>query len=278
MSLGDGALELARGARRLLGRAKRALLAPPPDPAVAALERRIAASRPYFESLRNRYAGRRGFVIGNGPSLRVEDLDRLGGEITIASNKIFLAYPQTGWRPTLYTIADPLVWEKLRATLGEHQPVVIVPSYLDAEAVHGTRVETFRDLGNAADTGDTSGIPFSNDATRGLYGGYTVTFENLQLAAHMGLNPIYLIGCDHYYAGESNVVKDSAVTTGTERNHFLPGYRVPGEVVNPAPIAEMTQSYRYARAYADRHGIQIYNATRGGYLEVFPRVAIDSLL
>ena len=32
-----------------------------------------------------------------------------------------------------------------------------------------------------------------------------------------------------------------------------------------------------AKKYADEHDIKIYNATRGGKLEVFPRVDFDSL-
>ena len=35
--------------------------------------------------------------------------------------------------------------------------------------------------------------------------------------------------------------------------------------------------YQKAKQYADAHGIKIYNATRGGKLEVFPRVDFDSL-
>ena len=36
-------------------------------------------------------------------------------------------------------------------------------------------------------------------------------------------------------------------------------------------------AYKKAKEYADKHGIKIYNATRGGALEVFPRVNFDDL-
>lgn len=39
----------------------------------------------------------------------------------------------------------------------------------------------------------------------------------------------------------------------------------------------MSLAYKAARKYADAHGIKIYNATRGGKLEVFERVDFDSL-
>jgi len=47
-------------------------------------------SRRYWASVKGRYAGRRGFVIGNGPSLKAADLELLRDEVCIASNKIYL--------------------------------------------------------------------------------------------------------------------------------------------------------------------------------------------
>ena len=37
------------------------------------------------------------------------------------------------------------------------------------------------------------------------------------------------------------------------------------------------KGYKSARKYADTHHVHIYNATRGGYLEIFDRVNFDSL-
>lgn len=36
--------------------------------------------------------------------------------------------------------------------------------------------------------------------------------------------------------------------------------------------------YQLLKQYADKHGIRIYNATRGGNLEIFPRVALEDVL
>lgn len=61
------------------------------------------------------HRGRRCFIVGNGPSLRIEDLDRLQGELTFASNRIFLAFEQTEWRPSYYTMCDAVVGQENRA-------------------------------------------------------------------------------------------------------------------------------------------------------------------
>ena len=43
-------------------------------------------------------------------------------------------------------------------------------------------------------------------------------------------------------------------------------------------IEEVTLAYMSARNYAKEHGVKILNATRGGKLEVFPRVNFDKLM
>ena len=45
-----------------------------------------------MKSYVNCHAGKRAFVIGNGPSLRDTDLHKLAGEVTFGSNRIYL-YP-----------------------------------------------------------------------------------------------------------------------------------------------------------------------------------------
>ena len=61
--------------------------------------------------LRNRYPGRRCFIIANGPSLAQMDLTCLKSEITIGSNGLFLIFDTLGFLPTFYTVQDYLVAE-----------------------------------------------------------------------------------------------------------------------------------------------------------------------
>ena len=41
---------------------------------------------------------------------------------------------------------------------------------------------------------------------------------------------------------------------------------------------EMLPQYEIANTYALEHGFHIYNATRGGQLEAFPRVDLDEVM
>ncbi|MFL2938571.1 MAG: hypothetical protein ACJZ7A_05680 [Opitutales bacterium] len=64
-----------------------------------------------WEKLKNQRNSTRIFIIGNGPSLKVRDLDLLHkhDELSFAFNKIYLAFEQTKYRPTYYMVEDILV-------------------------------------------------------------------------------------------------------------------------------------------------------------------------
>lgn len=240
----------------------------------------VEYDKQYFAALKNKYKGRAGFVVGNGPSLQIADLDKLKQQITIASNKIFLAFKETDWRPTFYTMADPLEFEKYGRELINFVEQVHIPHYLDWHK-SSTATRVFRSLGLSNDgTNKVSKFydtEFSDDLSIGAFSGYTVTMENLQLAVHIGLNPIFLIGCDHNYAQPVNVNKDEPIVT-LGNNHFIKGYHKNDEKVYPAMIDLMERSYKQAKYYSDKSGIKIYNATRGGKLEIFDRITYEEAL
>lgn len=232
----------------------------------------IGRSNIFWKENRNKYKGYRGFVIGNGPSLKINDLDFLQNEVTIASNKIYLAFEKTEWRPSFHTMCDRLLWGKLRNEIYKYIDNIIIPH----KFFGGNKVNNiyFKDLGLF----QFHDIGFSSDILDGVFSGDTITYMNLQIAVHLGLNPIYLIGCDHYYLGESNIANHySSIRHSDFNNHFIKNYRVKGEKVNPASIDMMTNAFKNAKTFCEKNNIKIFNATNGGHLKVFPRVDYYSL-
>src|ERR1700677_2831169 len=67
----------------------------------------INANNRRLRRLANCHQGRVGFLIGNGPSVQTEDLERLRGQVTFCCNRFYLAYPKTSFRPTYTVSADP---------------------------------------------------------------------------------------------------------------------------------------------------------------------------
>ena len=117
---------------------------------------------------------------------------------------------------------------------------------------------------------------FSCDPRRGLACGYTVTFVALQWAFYMGFEKIYLLGVDFNYPG-LKYLPNGTVELPPEGTHFLPGYGRPGEIFWAPKLAESLQAYAIAKSVFEDNGRQIFNATRGGKLEIFPRTDFDTL-
>ena len=144
--------------------------------------------------LKNRHAGKRAFIIGNGPSLKVADLQRLKQEITFASNKIYLSFEQTDWRPTYYCVMDRLVAQNNREVIQRLEFPKYISDDLRPWINDGPDVVWLRELWNngVVDPENSEYSPtaegcFSTNAFYGVEAGYTVTFSQLQLAYYMGI-------------------------------------------------------------------------------------------
>ena len=228
-----------------------------------------------LERLRDRYRGKRCFVMGNGPSLRKTDVTLLRNEVTIASNGIFLLFDEMGYKPTFLTVEDRLVAED-RAT--------------ELSSIGGTQKIFARDLRYCLKPDEWTlyvnfareyeGFPkFSGMLDRVAYWGGTVSVLNLQLAYHLGCSPIYLIGFDHSYAVPAGV-KDSPIITseGGDPNHFHPDYFGKGYRWHDPQIGRMEAGFRACQSFLESREVEVYNATVGGKLEIFHRVDFESIV
>lgn len=224
-------------------------------------------------SWRNEYAGRRCFIIGNGPSLRRTDVRLLKDEITIGSNALFLLFEESEFRPSFLTVEDPLVAQdrarELNALKGIQKLFPLDLSRFLVRDEYTTYIRFVRLY---------SEFPkFSDHLDRVTYWGGTVTYLNLQLAHHLGCNPIYLIGCDHSYVVPSNLNSHVITSQADDVNHFHPSYFGKGYRWHDPRVDRMEAAYRHAREYLALRGVNVFNATDGGALEVFDRVRFDSL-
>jgi hypothetical protein len=234
-------------------------------------------NRRQLRKLRDKYSGRRCFVLGNGPSLRKTDVRRLKDEVTIASNGIFLLFDYMGYVPTFYTIEDVLVAEDRAA---EANKIKGTTKVFPHDVQHWLRPDKHTVYINFLRV--YSGFPkFSDTFEDIVYFGGTVTFLNLQLAYHIGCREVYLIGFDHHYEVPSQTEATIAGNTITSHredvNHFHPDYFGPGYRWHDPKVERMERAYHEAKQFFEAQGGIIHNATSGGKLEVFPRVDFDSL-
>ncbi len=233
-----------------------------------------AANTRKLRALRGRYRGRRGVVIGNGPSLKIDDLDRLSADVTFASNKIFLAFDQVAWRPTFYMCSDILVAKNNRDAINNLTLDKVFGNSIKAEFAERTDIIWLDEL-------STPDQRFSEDCSECVYGGFSVVYFQLQLAFHLGIREVYLIGVDFNFdvpkpSGEVSIHGEVIVSEG-ERNHFHKDYRKPGETWTMPRLDKQLEAFMCANEAFDRNGGRVYNASRFTKLEVFPRIPFDEV-
>lgn len=236
-----------------------------------------------LEKFKNLHEGGRCFIIGNGPSLTLDDLNLIKNEDAMAANKIFQLYEKTTWRPKYYFADDPYVIRTAFPTKESYKAVVA-----ESEAAFtSTRRKMFEyrddaDMRNVfyfKTVNDLSaGHPsFSEDCSKEVFTSYSITYTMLQLAAYMGYKEIYLLGIDHNYSKEKNI-NGEIIENKSVKNHAQYMDDNNFNLEHIPEIGIMNLGYESAREYAQKKGITICNVTRGGKLEVFPRKKLEKVL
>lgn len=223
------------------------------------------------------HKNKRCFIIATGPSLRVSDLDKLKDEITLSVNSICHMFDKTEWRPTYYGIQDEVGFDRVKGSLNNENrsiylfndkfrdKVINDNNFIKDKSIlffplryglHGSRLD-FKNKTNG----------FSDDAYLEVVDGYTITYSLIQIAVHMGIREIYLLGVDNSYSkpGPKHFVDHE-----DDKNIALSKWKLIEK--------RMASAYLEAKKHANIKGIKIYNATRGGELEVFQRVNFDEVI
>jgi hypothetical protein len=226
--------------------------------------------------------------MGNGPSLNQMELDLFKNDFIWASNKCYLLFNRISWKPSFYVAVDnrvvPDIREKINKMILDLQDTIFffpVQFRVKSRLLSVSNVYWYREVDSHPYI--SSQEMFTVDASKWVSNVRTVTIAALQLAVYLGFDPIYLIGCDTSYSIPDSVeIEDNnpnflVSSQNEDPNHFDPNYFGKGSKWH-APHAEMMIShYIKAKKNCDDLGVNVYNATVGGKLEVFPRVNYKDL-
>ena len=236
---------------------------------------------PQIKKYRNTFKGKRCFLIGNGPSLKMNDLDILhkSGEITFGCNRIYLAFDNTKWRPDYYCVSDNAAYIGIPWDMLPEKTICFIASKLkgDDASANGNETSWFH---YREERYGKNKPRFSQDISICMYTGYTVLYDIMfQSAMFMGFDEIYLLGVDHDFSNtlERFSGEGAQIIHVEDEDHFIKGYLKPGDKFNTPNMEGAHRAFERANEEADKRGIRIYNATRGGKLEVFERVDFDGL-
>lgn len=234
-----------------------------------------------FSDLKNIYSGKRGFIVATGPSLRVEDLECLRNEISFSCNKIYLAFNETQWRPTVYSIIDRLVAEDLKDIVHTVDAIKIFSSVAKTFMDNKKDIRWLKDLPSpTVDRKRQSN--FSKDISIGTYGGHSVVYTLMQIAYHMGIQELYLIGLDFNFerskdTGERTSANEAILEQGSETNHFHPDYRKKHALWTEPRLDIMYDAFACAKKAFEDDGRIIINASRSTKLDLFQKADFDTL-
>ena len=254
------------------------------DLQMTCVEAAFPGNREKLLALKDTHVGESCFVIGNGPSLKAEDLDKLkeNNVFCFASKGIYYIFDQTEWRPDVWGASD---LDYIRQSKNEIEQLTGFPKLLCAPSYIKDGVKIENAIYYPFIQMERRPPWFNLDITRGVHFWGTITCKLINFAAYMGFKKIYLFGVDNSYG----VVKDKNGRYKYDvnaHNHFTDKYlsaevkkNLEKDINNMIEAIEYVNlSYQSIKWHCEQIGIEIYNATRGGELETYPRVELEKVL
>ena len=223
---------------------------------------------PRLKKFKDKHKGEDCFILGNGPSLNKMDLAPLANYHTFGQNKIFLIFEKVDLSLSYLVSVNQLVIEQSAREF----EAMKCPVFLSHTAAKGV----VKDQENIQRMHTQNIWSFYEDISQPICEGNTVTFVSLQIAYYLGFRRVFLIGVDHSFkqSGESHEVQ---TYEGNDENHFHPDY-FKGQQWQLADVYGSEVSYHLANYFYQKDGRQIFDATMGGKLEVFPKIEFEQAL
>lgn len=227
-------------------------------------------SRPHLLKFKDIHKGEDCFIIGNGPSLNQTDVSKLDKYYTFGLNKIYLLFEKHPIRLSYHVAVNPLVIEQMSEEL--RKDVYKCPSfisYLASKQIDFAPERIHKVLTNAQ-------WSFYKDLAAPIAEGFTVTYVAMQIAYYMGFNNIFLVGVDHSFV-QSGKPNEKQFHESADVNHFHPDY-FKGQNWHLADLEGNEASYSLAKYFFRKAGREIYDATIGGKLQIFPKISFEEAL
>ena len=230
-------------------------------------------------TLKNKFDGKRVFLVGNGPSLNKTPLYLLKNEYTMCFNRFYIISERINWQPYFYMTTDNVV---LSDIIEEVEKFIPNTNYSFLPDIHFrgdnfyAKIEHFENLFWLQQLHREG---FSKELPR-IIPGNTVIYEGLQVLNYLGFKDIYLVGVDLDYQVHKTVkyLKSKGLDIESQKdddpNHFDPRYfgknrkyHQPEDYV----IQNIFKKLEYVSGLMPELNINIINAGYDSKLDYFPR-------
>lgn len=231
--------------------------------------------------LKGVHEGEEAWIIMNGPSINKQDLTRLKGKVLFFVNRAFKHKDYAYLQPKYHLFIDPKMatgeWplSYLDEILEVNPEVTFLLNYRWA------KLQKFKEYEEKAKIYWINTELYFNpsykrkiDLTRAVPGG-AVFGACLVSAMYMGFQPIYFTGFDGNGLAYELIKKDSHFYGTNEENNL----KTTRDYVKD--LYMMSRSLRTlwtTSEYCQRHGVEVYNLTEGGLIDMFQRKSFKELL
>ena len=216
---------------------------------------------------KNIYLNQTCFIVATGPSLTIEDLELLKGQHCISVNSIVKSFDKTTWRPDYLVVSDPIPFSALKDYIHDEDfKQIFLAAGIGEYEGKATRFRLYNfQRAKCQANGSFLHRLYPDDNLDNYFVNTPSSiFSAIQLAYFMGFRKIYLLGQDCSFGkgmAHSNVASVK--------------YKVDPKAKDAENIIDVFCNFK---EWADKNGLEIYNATRGGYLEIFPRVVLEDVI
>lgn len=238
------------------------------------------------------HKGERCFILGNGPSLKEQDLSCLKNEILFTVNQFMRADYANVLHSSYHFWADPAFFSNDDVNSTEIMDLML--------SAHKETITFFDSIGYdfVMNNGIDKKIQCSFFKTGlSIFDSVSTEFDGLVsncativqyavlLAIYMGFSEIYLLGCDMTGIVTMIQAKENEALSG--------GYSYEMSITEKQRVSNlasrvsmesqffgwgrMCAGYRILGEYCKQHDILLANSTHGGVLDNLPRVALESL-
>ncbi|PZW43065.1 glycosyltransferase involved in cell wall biosynthesis [Humitalea rosea] len=220
-----------------------------------------------LRALAGRHAGETAWLVGNGPSVRIEDLDALAGKLTFCFNRFHLAHDRTKLRASYTVSGDRQMIEDFGQEIVDRSGGTVFVADEHAPEL----------LGGYIWVRQAAIYPsvFSRRADHLVSPGGSSLYVAMQLGYLMGVRNFYIYGADFEFRFEKTFANDPFRIASGEGNHFIADYRG-GRPWCPPSLRDIGAGFHIARRVMEAEDGFVRNASRGGRLEMFAREEFDA--
>ena len=249
------------------------------------------------KELKDIHRGKRCFIIGSGTSIQKNNLKLLKDEIVFAVNNLYVHedYPVFMQEPfAKYHVIAPIhlpqtegewtAWFKdmekrvpynVKLLLGLDAFVKNIKYIFDKNNLFQKHIKYWYYTGIIRDYNFYTFRAAHIDLTKIVWSAYAVSVYALISAIFMGFKKIYLLGMDHdYFLYNDETQMRFYKTALHQKNEFARSF---GDAFY---VKEFLRQYYIFSDYSllrDNVDVEIYNASSGGILRIFPRVRYEEL-